>query len=69
MSLIESYVTCPYDESHRILESRMACHLTKCSRQHPEKKLSQCPFDVRHLVEEAHFKVSLIYMGIVFFYY
>ncbi|XP_014205791.1 uncharacterized protein LOC106637508 [Copidosoma floridanum] len=57
MSMIhDPHVNCPYDESHRILRSRLAFHLTRCSKNHPNAKKKQCPYDVRHLIDPVDFQ-------------
>lgn len=50
MNIIESYVTCPFNKSHRILKHRLQKHLNKCRKQYPNKKLI-CPCDATHMID------------------
>ncbi|XP_023248395.1 gametocyte-specific factor 1 homolog isoform X2 [Copidosoma floridanum] len=52
----EPYEICPHDKSHQILRSRMAVHLTKCSKNHRKTKKEQCPYDPRHLINPEDYQ-------------
>ncbi|XP_051163876.1 uncharacterized protein LOC127283175 [Leptopilina boulardi] len=49
--------TCPYDESHRVMKSRMQWHLVKCRKNHISDKsqFKTCPYDVTHIINEVEF--------------
>lgn len=44
----EDTVICPYDPHHKILRARLAVHLVKCSKQHPNANLVTCSYDSTH---------------------
>uniref|UniRef100_A0A1A9WV75 CHHC U11-48K-type domain-containing protein n=1 Tax=Glossina brevipalpis TaxID=37001 RepID=A0A1A9WV75_9MUSC len=46
------YVQCPYERSHRIVESRMQYHLGRCRRNHLDVPKVICPFNVTHVLNE-----------------
>nr|XP_057907051.1 gametocyte-specific factor 1 [Doryrhamphus excisus]XP_057907052.1 gametocyte-specific factor 1 [Doryrhamphus excisus]XP_057907053.1 gametocyte-specific factor 1 [Doryrhamphus excisus]XP_057907054.1 gametocyte-specific factor 1 [Doryrhamphus excisus]XP_057907055.1 gametocyte-specific factor 1 [Doryrhamphus excisus] len=43
---------CPFDKNHQIRACRLAYHILKCKKNHPElaKQLRTCPFNACHLV-------------------
>lgn len=55
--LSEEIVTCPYNESHRIMRKRLQRHLVKCRESHPDVKLVRCPFNSVHQVPEPELNV------------
>ncbi|KAK2580970.1 hypothetical protein KPH14_006033 [Odynerus spinipes] len=46
--LIDSAVTCPYNESHRIARSRIQKHIVKCEKNYPDDYKAICPFNATH---------------------
>ncbi|XP_077369529.1 gametocyte-specific factor 1 isoform X2 [Festucalex cinctus] len=46
---------CPFDKSHQIRACRLAYHLLKCKKNHPQlaKELKTCPFNACHLVPKS----------------
>ncbi|XP_077426304.1 gametocyte-specific factor 1 isoform X2 [Vanacampus margaritifer] len=46
---------CPLDKSHQIRACRLAYHLLKCKKNHPQlaKELKTCPFNACHLVPKS----------------
>ncbi|XP_034177028.2 uncharacterized protein LOC117602753 isoform X1 [Osmia lignaria lignaria] len=59
MNGIESYVTCPFNESHRILRARFQMHLVKCSKNYPKHMKEVCPFDATHRLVPEEFEHHL----------
>ncbi|XP_023177814.2 gametocyte-specific factor 1 homolog [Drosophila hydei] len=45
------YMKCPYDDSHCLLPSRFAWHLTRCARNHTNSGIIRCPFNDTHLLQ------------------
>ena len=62
----EVTLTCPYNPSHQILESRMTVHLIKCRRSNLDKKVEICPFNSSHHVKmedyEEHLNTCKVYI-------
>jgi len=56
----ETYLQCPYDKSHQILNYRFQTHLVKCAKNHPDKNLIVCPFNSTHLYSKENLSVSFI---------
>ena len=56
----DPFVTCPYDEVHRLRRSYMPRHLIKCKENFPLKKFKTCPFNAIHLVEPVEFEVDFL---------
>ncbi|XP_017019195.1 gametocyte-specific factor 1 homolog [Drosophila kikkawai] len=42
-------VECPFDKSHRLLPSRLAVHLIRCSRNYPSSKQVSCTLNTTHI--------------------
>lgn len=43
-------VTCPYDEAHKVKESRLQLHITKCRMNHlTDNEKFICPFNATHV--------------------
>ncbi|KAH8255804.1 hypothetical protein KR038_011096 [Drosophila bunnanda] len=38
----KDFVVCPYNSCHRLLKSRLAVHLVRCSRSYPSAQMMQC---------------------------
>uniref|UniRef100_A0A1A9WRL6 CHHC U11-48K-type domain-containing protein n=1 Tax=Glossina brevipalpis TaxID=37001 RepID=A0A1A9WRL6_9MUSC len=51
----DDFVTCPYENSHRVLRKRLARHLLKCRVTFPHVVLKKCPWNNSHLVFESEF--------------
>ncbi|KAJ8676227.1 hypothetical protein QAD02_012013 [Eretmocerus hayati] len=49
---IDPVIICPYDKNHKIAQSRIQRHLTKCERNFPPDYKQQCPYDATHRVFE-----------------
>lgn len=47
--------TCPYDPSHRISAVRFTKHLIKCQKNHPNAKMSRCPFNASHVIPDEEY--------------
>lgn len=43
-------VACPFNSSHRVLESRLQYHITKCMKNYPNYVL--CPYNSCHQVKK-----------------
>ncbi|GFT68584.1 uncharacterized protein NPIL_181811 [Nephila pilipes] len=43
-------VTCPYNNAHRMKESRLQMHITKCRQDHLNDFHFQCPFNSTHVL-------------------
>lgn len=46
----ERRIQCPYESSHLIIDNRMAIHLVKCRRSHPNTKKVTCLYNATHQV-------------------
>lgn len=55
----DAVVTCPYNRSHQILQSRIQYHLIKCKRSNPDIHLVICPFDTTHHIRQEDKEVDL----------
>lgn len=54
----EAYETCPYNNAHRILKSRMGVHLARCRKvYHEESTMTVCIFNSKHRVAEIELQV------------
>ncbi|CAK9807927.1 Gametocyte-specific factor 1 homolog [Anthophora plagiata] len=58
MNVIETYVTCPFNKSHRILKHRFQVHLVNCRKQYPDHKLI-CPCDATHMIDVEEYQHHL----------
>ncbi|GBN11744.1 hypothetical protein AVEN_173053-1, partial [Araneus ventricosus] len=45
-------VVCPYDEAHKVKESRIQLHITKCRANHVGESTFICPFNATHVLPE-----------------
>ncbi|GFW61398.1 CHHC U11-48K-type domain-containing protein [Trichonephila clavipes] len=45
-------LTCPYDNAHRMKESRLQIHITKCRQDHLNGKHFVCPFNSTHVLPD-----------------
>ncbi|GFQ88770.1 hypothetical protein TNCT_168881, partial [Trichonephila clavata] len=43
-------VTCPYNNAHRMKESRLQIHITKCRQDHLDDDHFVCPFNSTHVL-------------------
>ncbi|KFM79289.1 Gametocyte-specific factor 1, partial [Stegodyphus mimosarum] len=43
-------VTCPYDEAHKVKESRLQLHIAKCRLNHLDQPMEVCPFNAKHVL-------------------
>ncbi|KAI4504684.1 hypothetical protein M0802_000234 [Mischocyttarus mexicanus] len=41
-------VTCPYNENHKIIKSRIQKHIVKCEKNYPNDYKIICPFNATH---------------------
>ncbi|XP_046741460.1 gametocyte-specific factor 1 homolog [Diprion similis] len=55
----ESFLTCPYNPSHRLARKRMQFHLTKCRKACPSAQKQVCPYNATHMVNEQEFLFHL----------
>ncbi|XP_017140960.1 gametocyte-specific factor 1 homolog [Drosophila miranda] len=55
----DEYLICPFDESHRILSSRMMVHLVRCAPNHQGSKKVRCPFNITHICTITEMKIHL----------
>lgn len=55
----EPTITCPYNETHQILPSRMQYHLTRCSRNYPNSGLQVCPFNTCHRIPKSELQFHI----------
>lgn len=53
------FAECPYNASHRMLAHRLALHLVKCRRNHPDVEKVRCPFNSTHLINKPELNVSI----------
>lgn len=44
----DEIITCPYNEAHAILRSKMPVHMSKCVKNYNGPKLFKCPFNIMH---------------------
>ncbi len=51
----DNVVSCPYDKSHQVLRHKLSQHLVRCARQHPDARMSVCPFNSAHHVPDTKF--------------
>ncbi|XP_076657636.1 uncharacterized protein LOC143361828 [Halictus rubicundus] len=52
-------VSCPYDGTHRVKQSKLPYHLTRCKRNNNSSTFNSkvsCPFNAFHVIEEETFK-------------
>ncbi|XP_037959319.1 gametocyte-specific factor 1-like [Teleopsis dalmanni] len=62
INTVEDYSTlleCPYDASHRILESRFQTHLIKCKKHYKGEKKETCPFNSTHIINKSELEHHL----------
>ena len=52
-------ITCPYDKSHLIYESKMQLHLFKCERNHKNTKKIICPFNSTHWLDNTEYMLHI----------
>ncbi|XP_046824701.1 gametocyte-specific factor 1-like [Vespa crabro] len=45
---IDTTVTCPYNENHRIARSRIQRHIVKCEKNYPNDYKMICPYNATH---------------------
>ncbi|XP_069979151.1 uncharacterized protein [Penaeus vannamei] len=57
---LEKLLTCPYNPSHQILPHRMAQHLVKCKKSHPEADMKVCVFNATHVVPTHLYQVHIL---------
>lgn len=50
---MDNWVSCPYNQQHRVLEIRLPSHLVKCRKNYNGSPLETCPFNVTHLVPQG----------------
>lgn len=43
-------VECPFDKNHKVKDSRLQYHITRCIKQHPGFEV--CPFDATHRLKK-----------------
>lgn len=53
-------VTCPYDEAHKVKESRLQLHIAKCKLNHLDLTKRVCPFNATHLLQQGEYDHHLI---------
>ena len=58
--LKDSSKTCPYDPGHPILSHRMAQHIIKCRKNHPEVNMKTCVFNATHVIPKKDFLVHIL---------
>jgi len=51
--------TCPYDPSHRVHAKRFLRHLMKCQKNHPNAKMTKCPFNATHIIPDENYTAHL----------
>lgn len=59
MSFFGSYFPCPFDNSHRILCTRIQKHIVKCRKNYPKDIKLQCYFDATHVLNPEEFEHHL----------
>lgn len=59
MNIIDSYVTCPLEVSHRILSSRLQTHLYKCYKNFPKDTKIKCIYDATHILDFDEYEQHL----------
>lgn len=47
------WVSCPYNEEHRVLELRLPYHMIRCKKNYKGPPLETCPFNATHLVPQG----------------
>jgi len=57
----DEIITCPFNESHAILRSKMPGHMSKCEKNYVGPKLYKCSFNIMHQFKtkealKAHFE-------------
>ncbi|XP_063585530.1 uncharacterized protein LOC134762958 [Penaeus indicus] len=57
---IEKLLTCPYNPAHQILPHRMAQHLVKCKKSHPDADMKVCVFNATHVVPTHLYQVHIL---------
>ncbi|XP_037960891.1 gametocyte-specific factor 1 homolog [Teleopsis dalmanni] len=54
-----TFLQCPYNASHRILESRFQTHLVKCRQQYKGEQKETCAFNHTHIVNKSELEHHL----------
>lgn len=52
-------VSCPYNQAHRMLKSRLQMHLVKCKKDNATVQKQVCPFNAQHLCDPDTFMAHL----------
>ncbi|XP_018023304.1 golgin subfamily A member 6-like protein 7 [Hyalella azteca] len=60
MSYTDKLVSCPYNAAHRINPNRLAIHILKCSKSHPQIKMETCPFNATHRVPAYFYQAHIV---------
>lgn len=45
------WVVCPFNSSHRLPQSRLPYHITKCRTKYVGPPMEMCPFNATHYVQ------------------
>lgn len=49
-------VLCPYNPAHEVLVHRLAKHIARCKKQHPNANMVVCPYNRLHIIDK--FKIE-----------
>ncbi|XP_045623049.1 uncharacterized protein [Procambarus clarkii] len=52
----EKLVPCPYDPSHTVQPHRLAIHIVKCKRNHPDMDMVPCHYNATHVLPSSKIK-------------
>lgn len=51
---------CPFNAVHQILPHRMASHIAKCWKNHPDADVKRCVFNATHIVKTPLFQAHIL---------
>ncbi|VVC87046.1 unnamed protein product [Leptidea sinapis] len=54
---MDSFVSCPYDITHRVPQSRIQAHIVKCKDKRP--LWMKCPYNATHIMARNKFMIHL----------
>lgn len=54
----DPFISCPYDQSHRVPRSRIQAHLIRCKEKNPD--FSICPYNATHRFPESQMKEHVL---------